>query len=107
MMISRMHVTPIRSAPDSARTAQTSSALPTKYLPSDPDCSSDVPSTTHAFDSTGDLFDEVVRARIFAGFHYRHTVIDGGRLGTHVTRQLLRRHFRRLRRESSIGAWRV
>jgi hypothetical protein len=62
---------------------------------------STVTGTTHVFDSTDDLFDEVVRARILAGFHYRHSVLDGGRLATHVARQLLRRHFRRVRREPS------
>jgi hypothetical protein len=60
-----------------------------------------VTGTTHVFDSTDDLFNEVLWARIFAGFHYRHTLVDGGRLGKHVARQLLRKHFRRLRREPS------
>jgi hypothetical protein len=51
--------------------------------------------------NTEDLFDDVSWARIFAGFHYRHSMVDGGKLGRQVARQLLRRHFRRLRHEPS------
>lgn len=51
---------------------------------------------THTFEDTRDLFDEVFRARIYAGFHYRHSLEDGGRLGRRVSEQLLRKNFRRL-----------
>jgi hypothetical protein len=49
---------------------------------------------THTFDDTRDLFEEVFWARIYAGFHYRHSLEDGGALGRRVSRQLFRRHFR-------------
>jgi hypothetical protein len=51
---------------------------------------------THSFEDTGDLFREVFWARIYAGFHYRHSLEDGGRLGRRVGRQLFRGHFRPL-----------
>jgi hypothetical protein len=51
---------------------------------------------THTFDDTRDLFAEVFWARIYAGFHYRHSLEDGGRLGRRVSKQLFRRHFRPL-----------
>jgi hypothetical protein len=51
---------------------------------------------THTFDDTRDLFEEVFWARIYAGFHYRHSLEDGGTLGKRVSRQLFRRHFRSL-----------
>jgi hypothetical protein len=49
---------------------------------------------THTFDDTRDLFDEVSWARIYAGFHYRHSLKDGGALGRKVSKQLFRKHFR-------------
>jgi len=49
---------------------------------------------THTFDSTDALFDEVFWARIYAGFHFHHSLVDGERLGKQVARQLLRKHFR-------------
>jgi len=48
---------------------------------------------THTFDDTRDLFDEVFLARIYAGFHYRHSLEDGHALARKVSRQLLQRHF--------------
>jgi hypothetical protein len=48
---------------------------------------------THSFEDTGDLFKEVFWARIYAGFHYHHSLEDGGRLGKRVGRQLFRGHF--------------
>jgi hypothetical protein len=48
---------------------------------------------THTFEDTRDLFEEVFHARIYAGFHYRHSLEDGGTLGRKVSRQLLRGHF--------------
>jgi hypothetical protein len=49
---------------------------------------------THTFHDTRALFDEVFRARIYAGFHYRHSLVDGGRLGREVARQLFEKRFR-------------
>jgi hypothetical protein len=49
---------------------------------------------THTFEDTRDLFEEVFWARIYAGFHYRHSLEDGGTLGKRVSKQLFRRHFR-------------
>ena len=40
----------------------------------------------HTFDDTRDLFDEVFHARIYAGFHYRHSLEEGGTLGRSVSR---------------------
>jgi hypothetical protein len=55
-----------------------------------------VTNTTHTFEDTRDLFDEVFWARIYAGFHYQHSLVDGGTLGKNVAKQLLRNYFRRL-----------
>jgi hypothetical protein len=51
---------------------------------------------THIFKDTRDLYDEVFRARIYAGFHYRHSLVDGGRLGRRVVQQMTARYFRPL-----------
>jgi hypothetical protein len=51
---------------------------------------------THVFENTNDLFTEVFWARIYAGFHFYHSLEDGGTLGHRVAEQLLRRHFRQL-----------
>jgi hypothetical protein len=51
---------------------------------------------THVFENTKDLFGEVFWARIYAGFHFYHSLEDGGTLGHRVAQQLLRRHFRKL-----------
>jgi hypothetical protein len=49
---------------------------------------------THVFNDTRDWFNEVFWARIYAGFHYHHSLVDGGRLGKKVAEQLQRRYFR-------------
>jgi hypothetical protein len=49
---------------------------------------------THTFEDTRDWFDEVFWARIYAGFHYFHSLKDGDDLGTAVARGILRNHFR-------------
>jgi hypothetical protein len=49
---------------------------------------------THTFQDTRALFDEVFRARIYAGFHYRHSLEAGGTLGREVGARLFRKHFR-------------
>lgn len=51
---------------------------------------------THTFEDTHDLFEEVFWARIYAGFHYHHSLEDGGRLGQRVSKQLVSEHFRPL-----------
>jgi hypothetical protein len=50
--------------------------------------------TTHNFTSTNDLLSEVEHARIYAGFHYHHSVIQGKVLGTKVAHQLMQQFFR-------------
>ncbi len=52
-----------------------------------------VTQTVHTFNSTGDLLVEVEDARIYAGFHYHHSVVQGKVLGTKVAHQLARNFF--------------
>jgi hypothetical protein len=49
---------------------------------------------THTFEDTRDWMDEVFWARIYAGFHYFHSLEDGKKLGTTIAREVLRNHFR-------------
>jgi len=49
---------------------------------------------THTFEDTRDLFREVFWARIYAGFHFRHSLVAGGDLGRDVARELVANHFR-------------
>ncbi len=49
---------------------------------------------THTFENTGDWANEVYWARIFAGFHFNHSLQDGATLGKQVAHQLFRDHFR-------------
>lgn len=49
---------------------------------------------THTFEDTHRLFEEVFRARIYAGFHFHHSLVDGDRLGKNVAEQLQRKYFR-------------
>jgi hypothetical protein len=49
---------------------------------------------THTFDDTTDWFEEVFWARIYAGFHYQHSLEDGGDMGRRVSKQLFRKNFR-------------
>src|SRR6266849_7576563 len=58
---------------------------------------SKVTNTTHTFTSTNDLMQEVERARIYAGFHYHHSVVQGRVLGIKVGHQLMQRYFWRVR----------
>jgi hypothetical protein len=53
--------------------------------------------TTHDFTSTSDLMQEVEDARIYAGFHYHHSVIQGRALGLKVGDQLMQRYFGQVR----------
>jgi hypothetical protein len=50
---------------------------------------------THTFENTLDWLNEVYWARIFAGFHFHHSLDDGAMLGRRVAAQLLENHFRR------------
>jgi hypothetical protein len=58
--------------------------------------SSTVTNTTHTFTNTSDLEEEVFGARIYAGFHYRHSLVEGFELGHNVVKHMLRTHFRRV-----------
>ena len=51
------------------------------------------PPHVHTFDSTKDLEQEVGQARIYAGFHYHHSVVQGLVLGQHVAHQVLENFF--------------
>jgi hypothetical protein len=48
----------------------------------------------HIFEDSRDLMDEVFWARIYAGFHYHHSLEVGRQLGESVAHQLVRNHFR-------------
>jgi hypothetical protein len=50
--------------------------------------------TTHTYDGTNDLMKEVEAARIYAGFHYHHSVVEGRELGRRVGYQLVKEFFR-------------
>jgi hypothetical protein len=49
----------------------------------------------HTFGDTQDLMDEVFWARIYAGFHYHHSLEVGRQLGETVAEELVQNHFRR------------
>lgn len=49
---------------------------------------------THTFDDTGDWLYEVFWARMFAGFHFNHSLQAGETLGRQVARQLFDNYFR-------------
>ena len=56
-----------------------------------------ITNTVHTFTSTGDLIHEVEDARIYAGFHYHHSVIQGKVLGQKVADQVTHRYFGRVK----------
>jgi hypothetical protein len=58
--------------------------------------SSTVTNTTHTFTKTEDLEEEVFGARIYAGFHYRHSLVEGFELGHNVVKQMVRHYFKRV-----------
>jgi hypothetical protein len=62
--------------------------------------SSTVTNTTHTFTNTKELEEEVFGARIYAGLHYRHSLVEGFELGHNVVKQMLRHHFKRLHDEN-------
>jgi hypothetical protein len=47
------------------------------------------PAHVHTFNSVKDLEQEVGDARIYAGFHYHHSVVQGFALGQHVAQEVL------------------
>jgi hypothetical protein len=49
---------------------------------------------THTFEDARDLMDEVFWARIYAGFHFHHSLEDGRALGEAVSQGLVRDQFR-------------
>jgi len=55
-----------------------------------------VTKTTHQFPTARDLENEVFMARIYAGFHYRHSLEQGFLLGHRLARQLISTQFRLL-----------
>ncbi len=50
----------------------------------------------HTLTDTRDLMDEVFWARIYAGFHFYHSLEAGRQLGQSVAGQVVRNHFRQL-----------
>ena len=54
---------------------------------------------THTFENTADWLDEVSWARVFAGFHFLHSLQDGSKLGESVAEHVKRTSFRREHRE--------
>ena len=48
---------------------------------------------THTYEDTRDWMDEVFWARIYAGFHFYHSLQTARELGTAVAQQMLRTHF--------------
>jgi hypothetical protein len=61
---------------------------------------SPITNTTHTFTSTNDLEREVEDARIYAGIHYHHSVVQGVVLGKKVSDQLSGNFFQPLSKNS-------
>ncbi|HZQ53958.1 MAG TPA: vanadium-dependent haloperoxidase [Bryobacteraceae bacterium] len=55
--------------------------------------SSTVTNTVHEIRSTNELENEVKNARVYAGIHYHHSVVQGADLGHKVARQIFREFF--------------
>jgi hypothetical protein len=51
---------------------------------------------TRSYNSTDELLKEVQAARIYGGMHFRHSVLQGTRLGQKVAHQLVKKYFRPL-----------
>jgi hypothetical protein len=60
----------------------------------------------HTFTDTRDLIEEVFWARIYAGFHFYHSLEDGRQLGQSVAGQVVRNHFRQSQRGEGGAALR-
>jgi hypothetical protein len=56
---------------------------------------SSVTNTTHTFLDTKDWVTEVEYARIYAGFHYQHSVVEGALLGRKVAEEVSKNFFQR------------
>lgn len=57
-----------------------------------------VPNTVpYTFTSTSELMQQVEMARIYAGFHYHHSLVEGRVLGIKVGHQLMQQYFRELK----------
>jgi hypothetical protein len=56
--------------------------------------------TTHHFETVKDLDHEVVNARVWIGFHYRHSGFAGVKLSREVAHWTLQRYFRPIRGQS-------
>jgi hypothetical protein len=61
--------------------------------------SSSVTNTSRTFTRLGDWEREVEVARIYAGFHYHHSVIQGVGLGREVSKQLTQEYFQPVRHD--------
>jgi hypothetical protein len=58
----------------------------------------------HVFEDTRDLMDEVFWARMYAGFHFYHSLEAGRQLGQTVAQGVARNHFRAMKgRRDSAG----
>lgn len=57
---------------------------------------SKVTGNTHTFSSTSDLMHEIEAARIYAGFHYHQSVVQGRVLGIKVGHQIVQQYFRQV-----------
>jgi hypothetical protein len=61
--------------------------------------SSTVTKTTHTFTDMRELEEEVHGARIYAGFHYHHSLVEGFELGHNVANHMFKNFFRPLDEE--------
>jgi hypothetical protein len=49
--------------------------------------------TSRHFATVADLNNEIVNARVWIGFHYRHSTVEGETLGRNVAKWALKRYF--------------
>jgi hypothetical protein len=49
--------------------------------------------TAHSFDSTDDLIREIIDARVWAGIHYRTSVVQGTVIGREVAHWVSKHYF--------------
>lgn len=54
---------------------------------------STVTNTTRRFAGAGDALKEVIEARIYIGYHFRSSDVDGAMLGRRTARYILDRYF--------------
>ena len=59
---------------------------------------SSVTNTTHQFNNTHDLQREVFWARIYTGFHYHHSMVQGFLLGYRTAHHVTQEYFERIRK---------